>query len=214
MEEPILITGLPEPLETNAVYVRALNLPEGGVVIDAGAYCGASSIMFSDLVGPSGTVVSIEPDPRNFEALERNTRDRGNILRFKGALWAEDVELSFAAEANMGSAVGEGRPGAEVVSVKGYSPTELVQSLSLTRLDGIKLDIEGSEVEVIPALEPIVREFSPRLIFELHDVGRHAVKNIFAAIDLFGYEVEQIQQSEMERFHLYSAWRREPRVPG
>ena len=65
----IFLFGVWEPEMT--AYVEATLRP-GGVFIDVGANIGYYSMLASRLVGPSGSVVAIEPSPTNFSELKRN----------------------------------------------------------------------------------------------------------------------------------------------
>jgi len=44
----------------------------GDVCLDIGANIGYYSVLFSNLVGPKGKVIAIEPDPDNFQLLIKN----------------------------------------------------------------------------------------------------------------------------------------------
>ena len=202
IDRPILITGLPEPNATNQAYVDALNLPVGGVVIDGGAYCGASSLLFAEVVGKKGRVIAVEADPVNFSALQTNTEHSSVIERVPAALWSQAGTLTFASEGNMGSAVqadgGEVRPGGSRDTVEAITVAELIQRCGLERLDGIKLDIEGAEYAVLPTLGPVIERFQPRLVFELHANSGQAKDAVMKALTGFGYRTTQVQQSENE----------------
>src|ERR1700744_1427705 len=51
----------------------------GDHVIDVGANIGCFTLALADLVGPSGNVYAVEPQPETFDLLKRNTSDRANI---------------------------------------------------------------------------------------------------------------------------------------
>jgi FkbM family methyltransferase len=202
MDQAILITGLPEPTETNQTYVSALELPLGGVVLDVGSYCGASSLLFAKTVGPNGIVIAIEPDPQNFAALEQNTISMPTIRTIRAALWPQSGTVQFGGEGNMGSAVNPHRKGNGFITVQAITPTALIEKFSLKRVDGIKLDIEGSEYEVIPALREIFLKFRPRLIFELHPSSPAKKKALFDSLTVIGYRLKFLQQSNSDLLPL------------
>ena len=64
--------SLPESDESTEVYMTALKLTPGDVVLDFGAYAGASAYFLAKAVGPDGTVLSFEPDETNFRYLQAN----------------------------------------------------------------------------------------------------------------------------------------------
>jgi hypothetical protein len=53
--------------------------------------------------------------------------------------------------------------------VGAFSLDELVLRLALTRLDWVKLDIEGSEVEAILGARQVLMRQCPKLLVEIHD---------------------------------------------
>ena len=50
---------------------------EGDVVIDIGANIGYFTVLLANLVGPKGKVYAFEPDPRNFDLLQRTIEKNG-----------------------------------------------------------------------------------------------------------------------------------------
>src|SRR5262249_2012553 len=70
-------------------------LRSGMTFVDAGANIGYFSVLGSNLVGPSGRVFCVEPDPLNLEILranlERNSCDNATVLPV--AAWKERTTL-------------------------------------------------------------------------------------------------------------------------
>ena len=62
--------------EPDLVVVRKL-VKRGTVAVDLGANIGVYTKALSELVGPAGAVISVEPVPQTFEALSRNVRSFG-----------------------------------------------------------------------------------------------------------------------------------------
>jgi FkbM family methyltransferase len=70
----VCMTGLYEPPMTR---VLQHHLPAGGTAVDLGANWGYFSLLAAASVGPKGSVLALEPDPRQFEALSRNVALNG-----------------------------------------------------------------------------------------------------------------------------------------
>ena len=68
----VCLTGLYEPPVTRVVQHH---IPSGGTVVDLGANWGYFSLLAAAAVGPGGTVLALEPDPRQFEALATERGD-------------------------------------------------------------------------------------------------------------------------------------------
>ena len=170
-------TGLPEPEATTQVYLDHAALRPGDLVLDLGAYCGASTAAFARAVGPTGHVLAIEPDPANAAALRENIQRHAlnNVTVREAGVWSVNMKLPFAAEGNMGSALGSLLPRAastHIVDVIDLE-TAMQDACALSRLPRvafIKMDIEGAEIEVLKSSEWVLRQHAPRLAIEPHAV--------------------------------------------
>ena len=177
-----------------------LRLSPGDLVLDAGAYCGASTIAFAKAVGLTGHVVALEPDPDNRAALYRNLREHGirNVSVVDAGLWSETSVVSFVADGNLGSAVASVLPRrgrtllARMLSLA--DALELARQLSgLPRVTFIKLDIEGAEVPVLRHADAL-RGNSPRLIIEPHRArGTDSLTDvaIISCLEAAGYHCQR-----------------------
>jgi hypothetical protein len=74
----LLLSGIWEPETTQEVNT----LQKGGVFLDVGAHVGYYSLLASKLVGDSGRIVSVEPNPPTIETLLRNIQlnGAGNVI--------------------------------------------------------------------------------------------------------------------------------------
>jgi FkbM family methyltransferase len=128
-------------------------------IVDAGANIGTSSVYFS-IKYPASVVYAIEPERHNLEILYLNVSSITNIRVIEGAIDAECndryLSLADAADAHMLASSNEitnlssnKEINDKVVKVKCYSLQYLFQCYSLTRIDILKIDIEGGEVAVL-----------------------------------------------------------------
>jgi FkbM family methyltransferase len=126
-------------------------------IIDGGANIGMFTVLAAAYF-PEASIVSYEPDPGNFQQLERNVklnRIRARVVQ-KG-LWSETKTLFFHAGSSEVGYVDEHPPGIEI-----QCEAPVVQESSW-----VKLDIEGAEYEVLPAI--MKQEVKPlHLSMELH----------------------------------------------
>ena len=148
---PELISrGVWEPRETR--YLTTLLRP-GQTFVDVGAHVGYFSLFAARLVGPGGTVVAVEPEPRNLDLLQRNIARNGvdtvRVVPFAAA----------AAEATMSLALDEeNRGGHRLVASDDPQAGPSVRCVRLDdvlpeRVDVIKIDAQGYDHEVIEGLE-------------------------------------------------------------
>ena len=175
-----------EDLKSTEDYLEYLRPGEGEIVLDLGAYCGLSTLTFARAVGPSGKVLAFEPDPINFDALQLNLRAAGltNVVAEQKAVSGTDGSMLFSSEGNMGSvllpahadvkqATGEGPVSlgtirGPAVRVESLTLKSLLERHELKAVDIIKVDIEGSEYELIESSVDVIGDLRARCAIELH----------------------------------------------
>lgn len=144
-------------------------LEEGMVVVDGGACYGDFSLYASRRVGKTGRVLMVEPDPANIaEAKQLFALNGGlpqNVEIVPAGLWRSHEILRFAAGRGqltyVLSADEAPPPGATISEIPVESLSSLVERYGLKRLDFVKLDIEGSELEMMETAQEVMTRFSP-----------------------------------------------------
>jgi FkbM family methyltransferase len=173
-------SGAWEPETLRAV---AASLGPGSTLVDIGAWVGPIALTAAAL---GARVVALEPDPRAHELLVANAdanpafRERIIPLNKAVAVWKGRIRLGSPRKPgdSMGSvlAVGRGRPEWEAETV---TPAMVAELAGIASRIVLKIDIEGAEYELAPALGPLLGSataaaivaFHPRL---LQDAGRSA----------------------------------------
>jgi FkbM family methyltransferase len=170
---PFYFTSYAESASTLDLYFQLVDIKPGAVVIDVGACCGLTSLEFGRVVGDSGHVYAFEADPGNFAALEKNGTRAAmpNVTIEHLAVWKESGELQFQADGTAGARVSAVSARQDsVVTVRSITLAEYIASRGITRIDLLKIDVEGSEAEILGSSRAVLREFRPALIVELHPV--------------------------------------------
>lgn len=191
-----------EPCATTDIYLQYAGLKEGDVVFDIGAYCGSSVYAFSHAVGSTGLVFAFEPDPQNYAELLHNIDHHRmtNVVPIQKGIWSSETTLEFQSEGNMGSSVSSllTRSG----STRKVSVTTIpaaVKEYKIDRLDFIKMDIEGAEVEALAGVADVLARFSPTLIIEPHRRnGSLTTGAVCHVLSGFGYTCKVIPQDELD----------------
>jgi FkbM family methyltransferase len=114
--------------------------------VDAGAHIGMASILFA-LKYPSARIIAIEPEPANFAALVRNTSPYKNVTSIQAALWREDGQVTLGpSNAHPKGAFRIDENGQQ--SVRAITMDTVMREARIVSIDLLKVDIEGTEIEV------------------------------------------------------------------
>lgn len=131
-------------------------LRPGDVFLDIGAHIGVYSLAASRMVGVSGVVIAIEPDPMTFERLSETVgrNQLGNVRLVNAGVSdrRERLRLGMNVFGNRGGSSFIYHPDFPGVEVECVPLAALLASLGIERVRGAKLDIEGFEHRVLSAL--------------------------------------------------------------
>jgi FkbM family methyltransferase len=201
--------SLPESDESTQIYLDHLHLKEREVVLDLGAYAGSSSYFFSRRVGEGGRVAAFEPDPRNFESLERNLKlhSVANVFPFRKGIWGTNTTLAFQAEGSMGSSVASLLTRtSNVQTIEVVTLDEAARLAQVDRVHAIKMDIEGAEMEVLRGAEAFLKRHRPRMVIEPHVVdGKMCTQRLQQLLEGYGFSTRQIGQGSISDWPLVVA---------
>jgi FkbM family methyltransferase len=118
---------------------------EGDTIVDVGAGSGWETLYFSRSVGRSGRVISIEAHPRTFHCLskmcEKNRLENVTLVQAAVVDQEREVQLSDSEEHEANSIIGVGSG----IRVPGRTLDYVFRSLGLSRVDLLKMNIEGAE---------------------------------------------------------------------
>lgn len=145
----------------------------GATVLDIGANIGRTVLRAAVAVGPLGRVVGFEPDPLNFSRLQRNIslNPYTNIRLMPVGLGPQNTELKLFVSSGSnrgGNRIAESGSGEySVVPVRRLD--ELSDELRLDRVDLIKIDVEGFELNVLRGARALLQQFRPVLFLEVNE---------------------------------------------
>jgi FkbM family methyltransferase len=166
----------------NPMLSRALSmLPADSLVIDGGANIGLTTIAALREAPRIQRVIAVEPSPKALACLKQtiaanNMADRVTII--SEALSSEKGTIRFAEhEFLAGSHLidGEARYDSET-TVQVTTLDALVDDLGLTRMDLIKLDLEGFELDALKGAQKTISRFSPVFVAEFNSFATCAYR--------------------------------------
>jgi len=165
------------------VYEKYFASSEGYTVVDVGANSGFFTLRTSELVGNSGHVIAFEPYSKSFSLLQKHLRinNRLNVNPMRLALGStprtERLNLYklpgnnsfYDKTAFYGKKAWLRQIGSEEVAVETLD--SVVSKLKPSRIDIVKIDTEGSELEVLKGATETLRNFHPKIVAETHPYG-------------------------------------------
>lgn len=164
------------------IFVRKVyeHLPEfrvnkGNTLLDIGGNIGFYTIKQSQRVGNSGKIWVFEPNPEVFQRLIQNLKENkiNNAIPVSKAVGSVNGKVFFRApknatqEGSLCNYVKMPSPVENVIEVDCVTLDDFVQQNGIFKIDLLKVDVEGNEIEVLkggvqkalPLTEKIVLEF-------------------------------------------------------
>jgi FkbM family methyltransferase len=141
----------------------------GDVVVDVGAHIGT----FDDdaLRMGASKVILVEPDPVNVECIHRNFKNEiadGRVVVVAEGAWDKKDTLEFSvgvANSGTGSLVIP-EVGGKAIRVPVRPLDDILRSIGVSRVDFIKMDIEGAERHALVGAKETLVKWKPRLMMD------------------------------------------------
>jgi len=195
----LLLFKTHEPLHTGLL---SKELKADMVCIDVGSNIGYYAILESTLVGKNGKVICIEPSPPSFKMLQKNVKlqNSSNIETYNFACGDYDGTVKFfvSNRSNWSRVIPENKSKSIVdedltiidVSIKKLDT--FLTEIPETKIDIIRMDIEGYEYTALRGMTKTIEKYKPLLIFELHQVflGFEKTKEMLSDLKKNGYEIK------------------------
>jgi FkbM family methyltransferase len=178
----------------------------GMTVIDAGGCYGEYALYAAGCVGPGGRVLMLEPDPANIAAAREFFQlngNPGNIEIVPAGLWSRPGKLQFRAGQGEQSTIvfnsnnkasDASAPAADTegtIEIEVHSLASLAEAYDLERMDMVKMDIEGAEVEVISTADQLAPRYKPCYAIASYHVvnGQRTADTMAQMFPKMGYHV-------------------------
>ncbi len=203
IDKHIFLYGVYEPFILDIIEQY---LHKGMTFIDIGANIGQHSMYAASLVGKSGSVHSFEPIPRIYGQLIASSHSNGftSIIHAHNvALGTQDTTETFFISKNIGgsSLVNQNEETKEEISVRVTKGDTLL--LPLSRIDMIKIDVEGYEYEVLLGIKQTLATRSLVILVEFSGdfyhthTDNHGIK-ILSLLEEAGYQLYDIEDTMKE----------------
>ncbi|SFM20542.1 FkbM family methyltransferase [Halopseudomonas yangmingensis] len=188
---------------TDIVNLLKKSLWPGMVIIDIGANIGEITMVAARRVGPEGKVIAFEPVSVIAERLSEHviTNNLTQVIVKKEALGTETGRMpiypscgQYVADENQGlaSLYGEKSQQQPIEYVEVNTLDKVAELHDFSRIDLIKIDVEGGELACLQGAMNVLQKFRPMLIVEIQEFSAHQagweVNELFDYLRGFGYE--------------------------
>jgi len=208
MQEMNVFWKLKEPYIPEQI-IEKFSSP-GNTVMDIGANIGEWTLRMANKVGSTGCVYSFEPIPVINQSLNKTLRinNLSQVILSQVALdsCSGDSEFTIPLDENNLAIHGESRLGSEEgnwniytdvkkttsIKVKTITLDQFSSEQSMNRLDFVKIDVEGKEVQVLEGGQETFSRFTPALILEVGCEEEKDRKRIAELLRSWGYSITGI----------------------
>ncbi|MBP7088425.1 MAG: FkbM family methyltransferase [Candidatus Omnitrophica bacterium] len=178
-------------------YLSKYTPKKGDIIVDAGAYIGAFAILVSPLIGNEGKIIAFEPDRDNYRRLLYNIKLNNitNIITINKGLWSKDALLEFNHTCT-GDSSFFFDPSAlsSVLRIPVANLSEELKRLGIKKVDFIKMDIEGAELEAIQGAKNLLKKNKVNLAIASYHIvnGKETRFSVEKNLKKIGYKVQTL----------------------
>jgi len=174
-------------------YKNILKLSDTEIYLDLGAYNGDTVAEFLAHVNNYQQIIALEPDPKNYKKLIKNTEHLSNIRCINAGIYREHCELSFAAHAGRNSAVSSGGRITQMESVDSLLGGDPVTY--------IKMDVEGQEQNAVLGAAETIRRHKPKMLISCY----HRSEDLFT-LPMEVLKLRDDYRIYMRHYPYFPAW--------
>lgn len=184
--------GYDEPVKLATELVRP-----GDTVFDLGANLG---VVTFPLLARGCNVFAFEILPENVELLQHGSSSSGsNLSIVPKAIWSRTASLKMTGTSAWGEISEDGAREVEAISLDDFVAHENIE-----RVDFIKIDVEGSELEAFAGMEKTLQRFAPDIVVESNILTAgshsHSIYDILAKLRARGYKLYTIYRDRLSPF--------------
>jgi FkbM family methyltransferase len=165
------------------------NVSKDETWIDVGANYGYTVLALSKNIGPEGKIYAFEPVTSTFEALNETIKlnNLKNIETYCIALSDNKNLFKKRFQSTRGMLTNEDSSSKLEISL--ISLDSYFDYNTINKIDGIKIDVDGPELEVLIGMKSLLEIHGPKIVIEVHDKSYDSVKKFLSR---FNYKQSEI----------------------
>jgi FkbM family methyltransferase len=187
--------------EPHLTRYLTLNLSSADVFMDVGANLGYYTVICAPLVH---RVVAFEPASISHSYCKANIdlNNLRNVDLLQYGLWHEEAtaNIRFDRSSMMAASISLNEVTSNAESIRCVSLDDLIRrrDLALSRLDVVKMDIEGAELSALRGMQETIAQFRPKIIMELNrpalEYFGKTTNNIWDFFCNISYKIQAFEQ--------------------
>lgn len=155
---------------------KTIQAMAGDIVLDVGGCWGDTALYFADKVGRDGHVYSFEFIPRNVKVfqcnVDLNPEFRSRISLVENPVFSKSNLSVYYLDKGAGSKVSMKPLKHMTGTVMTLAIDDFVSRNQLSKIDFIKMDIEGAELAALEGARKTIQRFKPKLAIAIyHSIG-------------------------------------------
>jgi len=162
-------------LNKKVQYFSGADFDKNDIIIDGGMFDGTEAMHFASIAN-NGMVFSFDPWGGKMITDVTKFQSFTNIKIVSKALWNKTVKVYFSSNAPQGHEAGafiSNTQDGNFEIIDSISIDDFVLNEKLNKLDFIKMDIEGSEIQALLGAEETIKRFKPRLAICVYHDPKH-----------------------------------------
>lgn len=151
--------------------INEIKIKPNQIILDIGANVGYYSLKFSKIMGHTGKIIAIEPDPNSYFTLKQNfeLNDFSNIEIHNVAITDKNEVIHlFQNQTHSGkSSIFKNSDFKESIKISTKTLDEITGN-RFSKIDFIKIDTEGSELSILKGATETLK-ITHKILIELHE---------------------------------------------
>lgn len=149
--------------------IKKLPKEDVRVIVDLGSNIGLSVLYFKARY-PNATVIAVEPDQENYDLMIKNVAGVPGVQCLNNAIWNSSKVLGvFDSGGGEYSYLVKEESEEVKATVRSITINDIMEQFNLSKIDLLKIDIEGSEKELFSANYQSWLQNVDCIVIELHD---------------------------------------------
>jgi FkbM family methyltransferase len=178
-------------------YEQKFKIKKGDVIVDAGAHIGIFTVKAAGQIGPQGKVVAVEPNTENFSLLSvnREINNLNNVITVNAAISDYDGTASlYSRTGHSGGFSIVEQHSQNSVRVEVSTLDDLLSKLGISRIDFLKIDAEGAELQIIKGGKKVLSESDAKVVVAAYH-PEDDPKEITHVLESFGFKTKVTTES-------------------